>query len=334
MSQRTTIAMLKANQDVDFRALLVKKELLSYKNGNEDKLRLKLDFMDRSGRISGNVWNNPERVYELLEEGQVVAVKATVVDYKGTLTLNIKSMSRVPESEDSPRNYLPVADVDLAQLYTEIKNWIAEVQHDGLRELLRYMFVDGDGSPYPRLFVEGIGGVHHHHAYIGGLLEHTYRVTKLARMFVQDYKLGDDPQRLLDLVTAGALLHDIGKLESYRWVTGFERTDEGYLLEHLVLGVQIVERVLTQDALSGNPRFNLESEIKMRLLHMLVSHHAKPEFGSPVPPQTPEAIVLHLADLTDSQMNKLQGLVTRTGEAEWSEKDSFFGNMVRVYFGA
>lgn len=329
--QRVAIAGLKPNQPVELRVLLVGKELLPYTKGNQEHYRLKVDLMDRTGRISGNVWDNAGKFDEYLHEGRVVEVRAVATEWNGILGLNIQTIKMVPEGEDSPKNYLPVAQVDLARLYTEIKNWIMEIQHPGLRNLLHYVFLDLENSPYPRKFVDAIGAVTQHHAYIGGLLEHTHHVTYWARAYAAFYGFG---QQIMDLVTAGALLHDIGKLDTYQYETGFDRTTDGHLLEHIATGIRTLNDIFVRDSLSDNPKFQLDPETKSRLEHMILSHHGKMEWGSPVVPQTPEAFFLHAADMVDSQFNKMVHLIAKTGDAEWTERTNLWGNNVRLYLGS
>lgn len=331
--QRVSIAQFQNNQQIETRLLISGKALLPYKSGGEEKLRLRVDFMDRTGTISGNVWDNAEKIYEAFEVGDIVLVKAVANEYRGTLGLNIRFMSLVPEGEDGPGNYLPATEADVGELYAAIKMWISEVKDDALRNMLEYIFVH---SPYARRFVEAIGAVNHHHAYIGGLLEHTHRVTWLTRAFVKSYGLDKEDEHVFDVATAAGLLHDIGKTMGYEWKSGFSYSEEGVLLDHIVIGIQILERIFTLPAKDGSgPMFPLDGDVKMRLMHAIASHHGKLEYGSPVPPQTPEAIALHMADMVDSRMNKVSAAVKKSAGQRWmSEAQRFTTDRnVRLFFG-
>lgn len=141
------------------------------------------------------------------------------------------------------------------------------------------------------LFKAAPASVSIHHGYLGGLVEHTLSVLNLAVTMAKQ-----SPENLdMDLIIAGAILHDIGKIETYTWERGFiERSRRGRLIEHIVIGTLIVQGVAHT--------LNISFEEIEKLMHIIVSHHGKREWGSPIEPATKEAMIIHRADELDSKM--------------------------------
>lgn len=216
-----------------------------------------------------------------LHKGHVVQVIGEVGTFRERRQLKVASLRQLPTESVNLLALLP--SVGAVERYWEVLDgWRREVTREGLRAAVDLFFEDEE---FRRHYEQCPGAVYGHHAAIGGLLKHTTEVAAIARTIAR--ASGAD----LDLVVAGALLHDIGKIESYRWDGLFDFTEPGRLLGHVVLGVMMLDRRLRE-----LPTMPCSDEEHRMLLHFILSHHGKLEWGSPVPPMTLEAEVLHWAD--------------------------------------
>ncbi len=241
-----------------------------------------LQLGNASGRIaSAPFWEQDQPQIVGIRKGHAVQVIGEISEYRGRRQLRVTTISVLPkESVDLTRLVPSVGDV--SRYWETLDGWRREITKPRLARVLG-LFYDDDGfrHDYERCPASIAG----HHAALGGLLKHTVEVAAIARTVAR--AAGAEP----DLVLAGVLLHDIGKLESYRWDGVFEYTDVGYLLGHVVLGARMLD--LRLDEPDEPPCTEQERQL---LLHLILSHHGKLEFGSPVTPLTLEAEVLHWAD--------------------------------------
>lgn len=216
-----------------------------------------------------------------LRRGHVVQVIGDVVSYRDRKQIKVISIRHLPEGSVDVRSLLPsVGSVD--KYWETLDSWRKEISKPRLAAVVNLFYEDED---FRRRYEQCPASVRGHHAAIGGLLKHTVEVAAIARTLARTS--GAD----LELVVAGALLHDIGKLESYTWDGLFDHTEAGILIGHVVLGAMMLDRRLAQE--KNPPCTERERDI---LMHFILSHHGKLEFGSPVPPRTLEAEVLHWAD--------------------------------------
>lgn len=217
--------------------------------------------------------------------GTIVQVIGEVTVYRGRRRqLRITSIRPLPAGTIEPRRLLPSVG-DVAPYWERLDHWRAAVRGPRLRAVLALFYDD----PEFRARYEGCpGSTRGHHAALGGLLKHTVEVATIARA------IGRTAGADLDLLLAGALLHDLGKLEAYDWAGGsggFEPTELNALHGHVVLGALLLDRMVR----SSHPMACTEQELAI-LIHLVLSHHGKPEYGAPVPPRTLEAEILHWAD--------------------------------------
>ena len=182
---------------------------------------------------------------------------------------------------------------------------IAALSQPHLRELLQTIMTD---SRVTERFKRAPAAKRMHHAYIGGLLDHTLSLIHLCQLVAQNY-----PEINLELLVAGAILHDIGKIEELSYSRSFDYTTEGRLLGHIVMEVIYVNQVI-------NHMVDFPEELRMQLLHLLVAHHGKNEFGSPKIPMTLEALILHYLDDLDSKIQVMTALSAEDtgGDADWT----------------
>ncbi|NIM48137.1 MAG: HD domain-containing protein [Gemmatimonadales bacterium] len=238
------------------------------------------------GNSSGSIGTEPfwsERRDEIagLRAGHVLQVIGEVITYRDRKQLKVASVRQVPKDSVDPAALLPsVGPVD--RYWETLDGWRQEIGKPRLRKVVDLFYQE---DAFRQRYEQCPGAIRGHHAAIGGLLKHTTEVAAIGRTVAR--ACGADQE----LVLAGVLLHDIGKLETYRWDGLLEYSERGRLLGHIILGVQMLERRLNEEP--EPPCTELERDI---LIHLMVSHHGRLEFGSPVTPMTLEAEVLHWAD--------------------------------------
>ncbi len=255
------------------------------------------------GNATGTIASEPfwlERKDEIdgIQRGHVVQVIGEVASYRDKKQLKVTSIRVLPRESVDLAALLPsVGPVD--RYWETLDGWRREIAKPRLTAALDLFYEDPD---FRRRYEQCPGAVHGHHAALGGLLKHTTEVAAIGRTVAR--ACGAD----LDLVLAGVLLHDVGKLETYSWDGVFEFTDVGRLLGHVVLGALMFDRRLAEAV--EPPCTRLEREL---LLHLILSHHGKLEFGSPVTPMTLEAEVLHWADNASAKTASLAEALADAG---------------------
>lgn len=268
---------------------------------------LMLTLMDRSGELAARVWDNAEALAPQCPAGGFVAVDAQAQAYKGVVQLKVNDLRAVAPSEVDPALFMPVSPANLTAMEQELHVIIAGLDHPQLRSLLTRIFTEPEFS---QQFVKAPAAKHMHHACVGGLLEHTVAVARLALKVCDSY-----PELDRSLLVAGALLHDIGKTREFSFeVFPFDYSTQGRLMGHLVLGVEMVQAAVTSLA-------DFPQDLTDRLKHLILSHHGRHEFGSPSLPMTAEAFVLNLIDDLDAKINYLNRLADQAKEPgyQWSE---------------
>lgn len=277
---------LKQHDSVTGRLLVVEKHLSTTKDG---KPYLRLQLMNRTGSIEAVLWDGARSAHDLLSGSpqQVVEIKGVVVLYQQELRIRLHSVS--PASEPSTRieAFLPVSPRDPEEMAEELHRTIRKVGNPFLRRLLETVFRD------PKVwepFRSAPAAKMMHHAYRGGLLEHTLSLARLVQRVIKNYPFLDG-----DLLLAAALVHDLGKAWEIRSDAGFEYSDEGRLVGHILLGLEILQKKI-----EGIPEF--PSCLATNLKHLVLSHHGETEFGSPKRPMTLEALCLHGLDNLDAKL--------------------------------
>lgn len=294
--------------------LLVREREDKTTKGGDPFVALKLG--NASGTIGANVWKEMVPAVQGVRPGQVVQVIGVIEEYLGRRQIKLTTAPRVvPTAGADLEQFLPRSAVPELELWARVDAWRSEMP-PSLRRAVDLFFAD---DAFRVAFARTPGATRGHHAMVGGLLQHTCEVAEIARASVNT--MGGN----LPLVTAGALLHDIGKVEAYAVeLAGFAFTRAGQLLGHIVLGSLMLETRLATLARADQ----LSEEQRLELHHFIQSHHGVPEFGAAVRPMTLEAEILHFADNTSAKGNDFADAVEDAelfpnAEAEFSTKRSW-----------
>lgn len=297
------VANLKEGQQLYDLFLVSKKNLAETKSGNP---YLALTLMDKSGEIEARAWDNAARLDAVAEVGQIVAVEGQVKAFRDQLQLNITGLQPVAEGSVDLAYFMPASRRRVSDMQAELAGQIASVADPGLHRLLTGLFREKLLEEFSRAPAAKMM----HHACLGGLLEHTLSVAGLALKICEHY-----PRLDRDLLLAGALLHDLGKVREFSYSSlPFDYTDQGRLIGHLVLGAEMVRRQAESMPELAQARLD-------QLLHLILSHHGRYEFGSPCLPMTSEAILLHHLDDMDAKMELIDRLSEQVEEDgyRWSD---------------
>jgi 3'-5' exoribonuclease len=248
---------------------------------------LHLELGDRSGTISAKMWNNYSALVETFERDDIVQIRGRVKLYNGRKELTLEQIIPAAERDYDLGDFLPHTKYDVEKLYADLRAAIAGMKNPWLQQLLASVVEDPVIAPRLK---RAPAAMTMHHAYLGGLIEHIASLIGLAGAVTAHY-----PDLDRDLLLAGVVLHDIGKLDEIQYARGISYSDEGRLLGHIMIGAALVQEKCR--AIPGFP-----APLAVLAEHLILSHHGSHEFGSPSLPQFPEAVVLHFIDDLDSKM--------------------------------
>lgn len=293
---RRYVAQLTQQEDVDEVFLVSEKQLRPNRNGN---LYLQFELSDRTGSISARMWNADEPLYRSFDNGDFVEVEGTTQLFQGAVQLIVKHIAKVDPASVDHDDFTPVNAVAVDALQRRLAEMLRAMSDPALRNLAECYLMD---AALMDKLAAAPAGIKHHHAYRGGLLEHTVSLMELANRVVPLY-----PQVDGDLLLMGAFLHDLGKVDELSYDREFGYTDQGQLIGHLIMGVETLNTKLSDaERLAGEP---FPEEVALRLKHMLISHHGEYDFGSPKLPMTVEAMALYCLDFLDAKVNAFCGLL-------------------------
>ena len=275
-----------------------------------------LTLQDKTGTLNGKIWDVNSSGIEDFECLDYVCVMGDVVSFQGALQLNIKCLQKVDPSTLNPQDYVPTTRKNIDQMYESLLSIIDSLKNPYLKSLAESFFRDPD---FAARFKNHSAAKSVHHGYLGGLLEHTLSVTQLCDFYCRLY-----PFLNRDLLLTAAMCHDIGKLEELSDFPANDYTDEGQLIGHIVIGAGMV-----RDRAEQIPDFpkRLESE----LVHCIISHHGKLEYGSPKTPELAEALALSFADNTDAKIETMKEAlsVTPQNSLQWLGYNRFLDSNIR-----
>ena len=287
---RRNVDTLRDGDQFDEVYLATDKQLRANKNGNP---YVQVELRDRTGGLSARMWNAGDQVYRGFENGDFVQAEGKVQNFQGSLQIILTHLEKVEAEKVQVADFLPHTEFDVAKLTEKLRNYLLKMSSPHLRALGECFLMDEE---FMRGFSICPAGVKLHHAFVGGLIEHTVTMMDIADRLLPFY-----PGTDRDLLLFGVFLHDAGKTKELTYRRAFGYSDEGQLLGHIHIGVEmLIENAAKVPELTGEP---FPREVLVRLKHMILSHHGTLEYGSPKVPMTPEAMLLHSIDIMDTRMH-------------------------------
>jgi len=285
-------------------------------NDKKGKQYCKVSLGDRKGRVEGVLWPDCFESACGFEDGDFVNIEGLVSEYQGKTQVTIKKIDIVDDADIDISDfiYTRFKPEELDNMLQDLLRLIKGIENSQLKKLLGSFFKDQD---FLKSFINSTAALQYHHAYSGGLLEHTLSVATISRFLASHYKNLDE-----DLVVAGAILHDIGKTIEYNTGSSFSLSDSGKLLGHITLGYEMVlEKILE---ING-----FDPLLKDSLLHIIISHHGFEEYGSPKAPRMLEAFIVFHADYLDADIGGFDMLVKKSSVPKgWSNYSKQFNRSV------
>ena len=293
---------IKENENVDSLFLVKEKSSGITKTGNT---YLKLKLGDRSGEMEGRIWTSVEVFSESFEKDDFVHVKGKMTSFQEHLQLNVSDIERIKEEAILLSDFFPMTEKDIEGMFQSLIETSQQIKSPHLYQLLQLFWED---ESFVKRFKMVPASKWVHHAFLGGLLEHTLSLSQLVLKNANHYAGLN-----LDLLLTASILHDLGKVDELLYTRSFNYSDEGQLLGHIILGIERVEDKIRQ--LIDFPR-----DISTLLKHLLISHHGQYIWGSPKKPMTLEAVMLHYLDDMDAKINGIQQFLrTQVPEgSKWS----------------
>jgi len=281
----TDLATFEEGRNFDGFFLVLAKQQRTTKT---NKPYLNLILGDKTGQLEARIWDPADpRIAKDFEKGAIVKVRGCCSKFEDRLQVKIDHLRLAQDCEVEKSDLLPATGYDVNDLWRQLANFVEDMSNPDLKALLRAILADPSIAAAYR---EAPAARQLHHAWLGGLLEHVVSLLRLGERVAAHYPLLDR-----DLLLTGVILHDIGKIHELSWDIGFDYTTEGILLGHIQMGVDMVEK-----AMASLPQF--PARLRTLVLHLILSHHGKLEFGSPKLPMIPEALVLNFIDDLDAKM--------------------------------
>ncbi|MCL1845921.1 MAG: HD domain-containing protein [Defluviitaleaceae bacterium] len=273
---------------------------------------LSLKLQDKTGVIEAKIWEMTNDI-GAFNEGDIVKIDGTVGSYLGELQIKITKLRRSREGEYVASDFIPTTEKDIGEMYDKVSALIKSVKNSFVKTLLKNIFGANEAA-----FKNSSAAMYMHHAYMGGLLEHTLSVAEICIFLGARYKYVD-----ADVLLAGALLHDIGKIHELSPLPQNEYTDDGQMLGHIILGVEMVSAEIAKIE-------DFPHEIASLIKHCIIAHHGELEFGSPKIPATPEAMLLHFADNIDAKLTTFADVYDKdTTPGKWTVFQKTLGRYLR-----
>jgi len=282
---------------------------------------LNLRFMDSTGAMDARAWDNAEAMAREFEAGDIVKARGFALSYRGVIQLNVSAIEKVPEGESSPADFLPSSRLKPKEMMLDLDRVVATFTDTYLKALLEAILNDPDVR---QRYQTAPAAKAMHHAFIGGLIEHVLSICSVADFVAGHYTKDIEINR--DLLMAGAILHDIGKIYELSYASSFDYTDKGKLIGHITLGVELVNK--NAGKIPGFPE-----NMRMALNHLILSHHGVLEYGSPKRPKMPEAILLAFLDDMDAKVAALRVMTEdREDGVDWTPYQKMFERPIYMGF--
>lgn len=272
-------------------------------------------LQDKSGIGDAKIWDLNDSIHDF-KTGDYIKVDATVVSFQGNIQFNIRRLRVADIEEYDPQEYVPTSVYDIDQMYRELLAFIDEMEDEWLKQLVAKFFIED--SRFKDEFKGHSAAKSIHHAFYGGLLEHTLGMLRMCRFLAKSYPIINR-----SLLYTGAMLHDVGKLKELSNFPIVDYTDEGQLIGHIVIGIEWITEKIKE--IKGFPE-TLAHLVK----HMIIAHHGRLEYGSPKTPEIIEAFVLNYVDNIDAKIMTFSTIMNKTDEADdWSSYQRLFESSIR-----
>lgn len=289
MAQRTLLKDLKPNEFLEGVFAINNAQLGQTRNG---KPFLKCLISDRTGRLPGRKWSIDEDQFNSLPTDGFVWMSAQSQPYQGEMQLIVQEIYGVEPEPQDLLDLLPSTPQDIDEMYAQVLAFLGKLQNPAIKNLAEAYLAD---EKLMGQFKAAPAAMTLHHAYLGGLLEHTVSLMKLADAMLFQY-----PKLNRDIVMFGLFLHDLGKCQELTWERGLGYSDDGHLVGHIARGVIWLEKKADECAAAGK---KIPAPLLRVLHHIILSHHGRPEFGALKIPATPEAIAINLLDNVDAKIH-------------------------------
>ena len=271
-------------------------------------LYIAMFLSDRTGQLNGRMWQATEAIYNALPKPGFVHIQGRSELYQNNLQIVVNNVSIIDANKVCLEDFLARTDKDTEQMFKEVKGIVGRIKNPQLKDLVGEFLSDAE---LMEKFCNSPGGVKVHHNYLGGLLEHTHNMLRVAVAILPLY-----PQVQADLVLTAIFIHDMGKTEELSYDMAFSYTDSGQLIGHITKSFLMMNRKADALAAKGRP---IDESILDALGHIIISHHGEYEFGSPKLPATPEAFMVYYIDDLDAKVSQVtMAIDNEPGDANWT----------------
>lgn len=278
------------------------------RNTTRGDLYIAMFLSDKTGKVNSRMWQATEAIYQALPSEGFVTIRGKSELYQGNLQIVINDIQVLEPDKVRLSDYMPRTEYNITEMFEEFKGIMATIKNEDLKRLVDAFLNDHE---LMKQFCTAPAAMQIHHNYLGGLLEHTLNMARVAQVLFPLY-----PKIQKDLVLAAIFLHDIAKTQELSYKMGFGYTDRGQLLGHIIQGTQLISQRAEDLRVDGTP---INPDILDNLLHIIVSHHGQYEFGSPKLPATPEAFMVNYIDNLDAKMNQTMSLIeNEPGDDNWT----------------
>jgi 3'-5' exoribonuclease len=278
------------------------------RNTTRGDLYIAMFLSDKTGKVNSRMWQATEAIYNQIPSEGFVQIRGKSELYQGAMQIVINDILVVDDGKVNRTDYMPRTEKDIPKMFEELKQIVGTIKNPFLKALTTEFLNDKD---LMKALCTAPAAMQMHHDYLGGLLEHTHNMLKVADVIIPYY-----PKIQRDLVIAAIFLHDIAKTSELSYKTAISYTNAGQLLGHIVMGAELVNEKV--DSLAANG-VDVDQDVLDSLLHIIISHHGTYEFGSPKLPATAEAFMVNYIDDLDAKMNQVANLIENDpGNTDWT----------------
>jgi 3'-5' exoribonuclease len=271
-------------------------------------LYIAMFLLDRTGQLNGRMWQATETLYNSLPKPGFVHIQGRSELYQNNLQIVVNNIGVIDAGKVRLEDFLARTDKDTGQMFKEVKRIVEGIKNRQLKALVGEFLSD---TELMKKFCDCPAAMKLHHNYLGGLLEHTHTMLRVAVAILPLYQ-----HMNADLVLAAIFIHDMGKTEELSYDMAFSYTDSGQLIGHITKSYLLMNQKADALAAKGT---KIEQTLLDALGHIILSHHGQYEFGSPKLPATPEAFMVNYIDDLDAKINQVTAAINNeSGDSNWT----------------